>query len=203
MSFRLASSTPHGTGPKDTILVQRALARDHQALEELLGRLGCVVRFVYRLNRTLGYGLPAEVLEDVVQQVYMAIWSRLRDYGGTASLESWAFGFCRNCLRAEARRRAQRAKTDASDHVELERSPSSDLLPGQAAERTERIDAVLDELEKLDPPLREAVVLRHLQGWSFEEIARRQGLPASTVKDRCYRALMRMRERLRRRDIHA
>lgn len=203
MSSPVASRTSHGTGPKDTILVQRALRRDREALEELLGRLSCVVRFVYRLNRTLGYRLPAEVLEDVVQQVYMAIWGRLRDYAGTAALESWAFGFCRNCLRAEARKRAQRTKVDSTDQVRLERAPSADPSPGQVAERTERIDAVRDELENLDPSEREAVVLRHLEGWSFEEIARRQGLPSSTVKDRCYRALMKMRERLRRRDVHA
>ena len=94
-----------GTGPRDLLLVQQALRGDAESVEELLARLSCTVRFVYRLNRTTGYFMTTEALEDVVQQVYAAFWPRLADYTGTAALESWVYGFCRNCLRAEARRR--------------------------------------------------------------------------------------------------
>ena len=67
--------------------------------------------------------------------------------------------------------------------------------------RTEGEEILHEELQKLKPEESEAVRLRHLEGWSFEQIARQQGLAASTVKDRCYRALLKMKDRLERRDV--
>ena len=58
-----------------------------------------------------------------------------------------------------------------------------------------------DELARLRPVERRVVELRHFEGLSFEDIARELDLPASTVKDRCYRALIKMKARLRRRDV--
>ena len=189
-----------GTGPRDLLLVQTALQGDADSVEQLLARLSCTVRFVYRLNRALGYGMTTEALEDVVQQVYTALWPRLSDYTGTAALESWVYGFCRNCLRAESRRRHQAPRPVALE--DLEREPrSGETRPAESLLRAEGLELLHEELMNLKPEERDAVRLRHLEGWSFEQIAQHQGLAASTVKDRCYRALMRMKDRLGRRDV--
>jgi len=199
----LASQALKGTGPQDLILVQSALTGDRAAVQEVLSRLSCVVKFIYRLNQSLGYGLQPEFLEDVTQQVYMAVWTRLDGFAGSAALESWVYGFCRNCLRAEARKRAQVLRTTrfSSDEVEMTEEVAASERPDELASQAEGSDAVRDELEQLKPAEREVVALRHLEGWSFEQIARQQGLPASTVKDRCYRALMKMKGRLKRRNV--
>jgi RNA polymerase sigma-70 factor (ECF subfamily) len=189
-----------GTGPEDLVLVRRALRGEPAAVEALLGRLACVVPFVFRLNRTVGYGLATDSLEDVVQQVYATVWPRLRAFQGASALESWVFGFCRNCLRAEARRRAQQHR--APDAGLEEHLPAA-AGPEQAIATAERIDALRAEIDRLEPDEREAVVLRHIEGMSFEQIARRLSLPASTVKDRCYRAMSKMRTRLEYRDVRA
>ncbi len=187
-----------GTGPEDLLLVRRVLrSADEQAVGALLGRLSCVPRFVYRLNRSLGYGLGASQLEDVVQQVYLAIWPRLGDFDGSASLSSWVYGFCRNCTRAAARRRA--AAPAAVHGIEV--STGEDGMPERGVVRRERADAVCDELSRLPQAEREVVLLRHLEEWSFERIARHQSVAASTVKDRCYRAVQKLRGRLERRDV--
>ncbi len=189
-----------GTGPRDLILVHKALRGDADAVEQLLARLSCTVRFVYRLNRSLGYGMTTEALEDVVQQVYAAFWPRLPDYTGSAALESWVYGFCRNCLRAEGRRRQQSMR--AVPLPDLETQPGSKEPPPQESLlRNEGLEILHEEMMKLKPEERDAVRLRHVEGWSFEQIARKQGLPASTVKDRCYRALLKMKDRLGRRDV--
>lgn len=91
-----AATSPRLAPGGDLHLVRRALRGESAAVEEVLARLACVVKFVFRLNKTQGYGLPPEALEDVVQQVYAALWPRLRDFTGGAMLESRAFGFCRN-----------------------------------------------------------------------------------------------------------
>lgn len=204
VSASQALTADGGTAPEDLLLVRRALQGDSLAVDQVLERLSCVVRFVYRLNRSLGYGLPPEQLEDVVQQVYLAVWPRLPDYVGSAALESWVFGFCRNCLRAAARRRAQAAQTTVGLGADGELGGAVDALrpgPETNVEETEGLDALQAELERLSPAEREVVELRHLEGWSFEQIARQRDLPASTVKDRCYRALVRLRERLERRHV--
>lgn len=191
-----------GTGPGDLGLVQRALRGEREAVDGLLSRLACISRFAHRLNRLLGYGMTADALEDVVQQVYAALWSRLPDYTGSAALETWAYGFCRNCLRGEYRRRGAAGRAASLPAEQLERiSPGGELPPDRLLTRTERLDALQEELSSLTPEEHEAVRLRHLEGWSFENIARQLGLPASTVKDRCYRALSRMRARLIRRRV--
>lgn len=196
-----------GQGPADLQLVRRALRGESAAVDDLLVRLSCVVRFVFRLNRMLGQRLPTEALEDVVQQVYLAVWPRLGAYAGTASIESWVFGFARNCLRAESRRRIYRLRAvrPVGDRVEREvdARASDEAEPDSDLRRIEGIEALRDELERLAPVEREVVELRHLEGQSFERIAARLELPASTVKDRCYRALSKMRGRLRRRDVSA
>jgi len=185
------------TGPHDLVLVQQALRGDVASADALLQRLSCIVRFVYRLNRVLGCGLPADALEDVVQQVYAAVWPRLPDFAGSAAIESWVFGFCRNCLRAEVRRRRHGGKP--TDFAEV--SPPDAVPPAsEAIEQDEELDVLRAELARLSPDERAVVEMRFLDELSFEEIARSLGLPASTVKDRCYRAMERLQGRMRRRD---
>jgi len=162
-------------------------------------RLSCVVRFVYRLNRTMGYQMPTEGLEDVVQQVYLAVWPRLVDYSGTAALETWVYGFCRNCLRSEFRRRTSRLRMIQKDEDWGESSDEA-AAPEEHALRMESLDLLQEELRRLPEFDREIVELRHLHDWSFEQIARHKSLPPSTIKDRCYRAIDKVRVRMKRRD---
>jgi RNA polymerase sigma-70 factor (ECF subfamily) len=187
------------TGPSDLLLVRRALGGEHEAADALLQRLACIHRFVSRLNRTLGYGLPTDVLEDVVQQVYAAVWPRLPDFAGSAAIESWVFGFCRNCLRAEARRRRHGGRPlPGSGDPDL---PAADGAQSAArVEHEEGVDVLRAELARLGPEERQVVEMRFLEELSFEQIARLLAVPASTVKDRCYRALQRLQGRMRRGD---
>ncbi len=198
-----ASTQPevaHDAG-SDLLLVGQALAGDRDAVDRLLGRLSCTARFVFRMNHALHIGLPTEALEDVVQQVYTTVWTRLESYSGAASLESWAFGFCRNCLRAELRRRSKRLHLlrSASEHLAQTETPNSQ--PEIDLMQHEGLDLLQEELAKLSPEERTVVELRHLEDWSFERISRHLQMPASTIKDRCYRALQKLRGALRRRDV--
>jgi RNA polymerase sigma-70 factor (ECF subfamily) len=186
-----------GNGPGDLLLVQSALRGESAAVDTLLARLGCVPRFVHRLNRLLGHGLPAEALEDVVQQVYTALWPRLREFHGRNPIETWVFVFCRNCLRSAVRASARRGTTALLGDDLLATCAAPDLpSPDAAMQRTEALLALHDELDGLPAEERDAVVARHLDGSSFEDLARRSGVAVSTIKDRCYRAMQRLQQRL-------
>lgn len=196
----MTSMASAGSGPADLLLVQQALRGEGQAVEALLGRLGCIPRFVYRLNRMCGHGLPTEALEDVVQQVYAALWPRLRDFHGSNPIETWVFGFCRNCLRSASRRGQRHARTVGlpGDALAMMAAPGWDG-PDQQLHRQEALAALRDELAGLPDDERAAVEARHLLGDSFEDLARRSGVAVSTIKDRCYRAMQRLQQRLGRR----
>ena len=193
-----------GTGPEDLLLVKRALRGETEAVDGILVRLSCIARFVYRINESLGYGLLPQHLEDVVQQVYTTVWPRLGDYEGSAALGE--LGLRVSVATACAPKRAsgpRSVKTMTMVFDELDQGAAEAPAPEQSIVRSEGVDAVRAELERLQPVERDVVRLRHLEGWSFERIARVHGLPPSTVKDRCYRALMKLKGRLRQRDVSA
>jgi len=189
-----------GSGPTDLLLVQQALRGEPAAIDTLLLRLGCIPRFVHRLNRMCGHGLPTEGLEDVVQQVYAALWPKLRDFHGSNPIETWVFGFCRNCLRSASRRGQRQARAVAlpGDALAAMAAPGW-VGPDQLLHRQEALAALRDELDELPDDERAAVEARHLAGDSFEDLARRSGVAVSTIKDRCYRAMQRLQQRLGRR----
>jgi len=190
-----------GNGPEDLLLVQSALRGEDAAIDALMGRLGCVPRFVFRLNGTLGCGLATEALEDVVQQVYTALWQRLADFHGRNPLETWVFGFCRNCLRSAVwRRRSTVARAALSDEL-LAATPAAGDSPASLLDRSEALGALHQELDQLPDEERAVVIARHLDGRGFEEIARATGVAVSTIKDRCYRAMQRLKQKLGRRMV--
>ncbi|MCA8953951.1 MAG: sigma-70 family RNA polymerase sigma factor [Planctomycetes bacterium] len=197
------TATAAGNGPADLLLVQAALRAERDAVDALVVRLGCVPRFVFRLNRVLGLGLPSEALEDVVQQVYAALWARLGGFHGRNPLETWVFGFCRNCLRAASRRgRDPRRATMVAPEV-LAALPAGEPDAPQELGQNEALAALRDELAELPDAERAAVEARHLDGASFEDLARASGVAVSTIKDRCYRAMQRLQQRLGRRLLGA
>jgi RNA polymerase sigma-70 factor (ECF subfamily) len=189
--------TAAGNGPADLLLVQAALRGERAAVDALLGRLGCIPRFVRRLDRMLGLGLAADALEDVVQQVYAALWPRLPEFHGRNALETWVYAYCRNCLRGAARAAGRHRPRSSADA--LASAPDAADDPAGVVERNEVLGALRDALDGLPADEREAVTARHLDGQSFEDLARATGVAVSTIKDRCYRAMQRLADRLGRR----
>ncbi|MCR9248137.1 MAG: sigma-70 family RNA polymerase sigma factor [bacterium] len=194
-----SATSTSGNGPADLVLVQSALRGERHAIDGLLQRLGCIPRFVFRLNRSLAVGLPAEALEDVVQQVYAALWPRLGDFHGRNPLETWVFAFCRNCLRSAARRGHEQRRAAMLSPEMLATLPAEGGAPELPVARREALELLQDELAGLSAEERDAVEARHLHGASFEDLARASGVAVSTIKDRCYRAIQRLQERLGRR----
>ena len=111
------------------------------------------------------------------------------------SLRPWLRGVMRNLSRqtsrSEIRRRAREERVARPD--------PQDVDPSETIERLEVRQRVIAALVALDEPLRTAVVLRHLEGRSIPEIARRTEANESTVRSRVFRGLERLRADLDRR----
>ena len=135
--------------------------------------------------------------EEITQETFVRAYRALGDYPagriGDLRLRGWvwtiAANLCRNRARAR-RRRPEEALPDAAPV--LDTGPGPEQLALGALER-ERLAA---HLGALSWPMRSAVVLRHVVGLGYEEIAAVLERPAGTVKADVHRGLGRLRDSL-------
>jgi len=171
----------------DLALVRGALEGAPAALEGLARRLQFVPRVLAGLNARRGRPLAAHDLEDLAQDVICRIWKKLATFGGQATLESWFFGFCY----LEWMNRLRMAGSLPATGL------ASETLPGRGdgaeAERAARAEDAARLLERLRPPERALVLMKHVEGLTFEQIHARTGTPTNTLKAQYYRALERLK----------
>jgi RNA polymerase sigma-70 factor (ECF subfamily) len=190
MRSRPTIRRPARTTHDDLELVRRALAGEARALEELTDRLACVPAMLRDRHRRYGSPLKTEELAEVEQDTLVAMWGKLAQFEGRASIETWVYRFTvHELLKAIVRKRRGRfVEGDAA--LQAHAAPQDD-------EASEDMAAALDEcLRRLGSPSSEVVKLRHFECLSFEDIASRTCEPTSTVKARYYRAMERLRELL-------
>lgn len=133
----------------------------------------------------------AEVAEDLLQETFLAIHAGRATFGPGRPFLPWAFAVARNRYhewrRDEAKviRLAQRACGDAAIAGTPDHAP-----------RAEARHDLRKALSALPEPMREAFLLKHFHGHTYEEIAALQQAPAPTVKSRVLTAIARLRETL-------
>lgn len=172
----------------DLELVQRCLAGDPKARDEVGQRLACIGRILAARNRRTPSPLPDHALEDVAGEVRLSVWHRLELYNGFAALESWLFRFCElTLLNAMRGRRRQQPQSLA------------DVPEPIAAQDEDSVDCefVQQALARLPEEEFSVVHGKHFQGLTFEAMAERYRVPLATAKGRYYRALVRLKGWLR------
>lgn len=170
---------------EDAELVRQCLAGDSAAWES-------VVRTHTRRVYNLCYRFTArrEEAEDLTQEVFLRVFRTLKSYNpAQGSLGVWLHRVARNLLidhyRATRKERLAVALDDALPH--LEQKETGAPRPDRAFARTELSATVQQALSGLSPELREAVVLRDLQGLEYREIGQVLDIPEGTVKSRINR----------------
>ncbi len=128
--------------------------------------------------------------EDLTQDVFLRVYRTLGSYrsahGGFAT---WMTSVTRNLLIDHYRRTKRDRLTDSLEDAlpRLEEKESAGRRPDQAALASELSEQVQRALGKISPDLREAVILRDLQGLEYREIQDVLGVPEGTVKSRINR----------------
>ena len=131
-----------------------------------------------------------QVAEDLTQEVFLRVYKTLGSYraahGGFAT---WMTSVTRNLLIDHYRRTKRDRVTDSLEDVmpKLETKESAGRRPDQAALAGELSEQVQRALSKVSPDLREAVILRDLQGLEYREIQDVLQVPEGTVKSRINR----------------
>jgi len=175
------------THADDLQLARDSLAGDGGARQQFATRLRCVPKMLTVICSRLSYPLAKEDLEDLVQDTLVSIWRRLDSYRGMASLETWAYRFCRFEMANRLRSRGRRPRHVTVEGYDAPSDPTTDLL------EFEHVHQALDRIEERDAQI---IRLKHFEDRSFDDIGHRLSISPNTAKSRYYRGLERLRQML-------
>jgi RNA polymerase sigma-70 factor (ECF subfamily) len=131
--------------------------------------------------------------EDAVQDVFVRVFERIRDYRGDSAFTTWLTAIVVNCCRDKLRRRKVR-RTLALDRL---RGRASDQDLNEVVTRRQQRQTLWALVDRLDEKHRLPVILHYHEGLSCDEVARALNLRTSTVYSRLNTARVRLRAMLR------
>jgi RNA polymerase sigma-70 factor (ECF subfamily) len=190
---------PTLSGTDERTLVELFLAGDEKAFDEMVTRHQDAV---YTLCvRIVG---NHEDAGDCAQDVFIKVYRKVKDFRFKSSLATWiyriAVNTCRNHLASAGRRASDRTLSldngPAPGTVSGNYAPDSSFDPEVQFERRELEAIIMDSINALPGIQKELVVLRDMEGKSYEDIALITGLKGGTIKSKLARARQKLRERL-------
>jgi RNA polymerase sigma-70 factor (ECF subfamily) len=147
-------------------------------------------RYARFATRMLG---SRDAAEDALQDALVRAFDRLAECREPDKFAGWLFLILRNRCFAEWRRQRRESRLPEDAAAAVEASERSD----GPVERRERAGALGRAVGRLTPEQREAFVLKHVEGLSYEEMARLTGATVASLKMRMHRAYDRLRELLK------
>lgn len=173
----------------DQALVERAQGGDQRAFDQLVGK------YQRKLGRLLARMIrDAAEVEDVTQEAFIKAYRALPSFRGDSAFYTWLYRIgintAKNYLVSQGRRAPTSTEYDADEAETFEdatqlrdiNTPESLLLSKQIGQ------TVNSAMEALPEDLRTAIVLREIEGLSYEEIAGIMDCPIGTVRSRIFRA---------------
>ena len=179
-------------GPDDAQLVARSLKHDHEAFGQLIERhASTIVNLAYRM-----VGNRAEA-EDLAQETFLTAFKALSTFREDSKFSTWLYRIgvnkCKDWLRAKRPGKGP-ADLDADEaldrHVAETRTPERLLSQQQVAQELDQAIA------RLPPLYREAFVLKHVEGFSYEEMQAVLGVSTDTLKMRVYKGRVQLSREL-------
>lgn len=176
----------------DVALVERHRCGDLQAFDEVYDRFG---EMVYNLALRLAGN--REEAADLTQEIFLRIYRHLGGFGGRSTLKTWVFRIAINHCRDRLSRHVPTMQSidDRYDEGSVSIADPS-RGPEELAVAADQGRQVMAELARLPQVFREAVVLRDLEGLSYEEIAEVLGIRVGTVRSRIARGRDQLRDLL-------
>lgn len=185
----------------ETQFIERLKQGEEAAFEVLIAeRSGEVYGLLYRLTEN------REEARDLTQETFLRAFQSIAHFRGDSDLRTWIYRIAINQARNRWRwwRRRRRDSTVSLDSADSRRNQplvetlraERDLSPEQETLAHERERALRTALQSLSLSYRETVILRDIEGFTYEEIAETLGINVGTVKSRLARGRQELRRRL-------
>jgi RNA polymerase sigma-70 factor, ECF subfamily len=175
----------------DTVLVERTLAGDQRAYGLL------VLKYQRRIQRLVGRMVrDVDLVEDIAQETFIRAYRALHQFRGDAQFYTWLYRiavntakkFLMDLKRTPTVSDRSGAFSDDDETSAPQYEPTTDETP-ESVLAAKEIGAVVNAaMDALPDELRQAVVLREMEGLSYEEIALAMDCPIGTVRSRIFRA---------------
>ncbi len=148
-------------------------------------------------GRIRGYLLSqcrdAALADDLLQETFMQMHRSRRTYEPGRPVTPWVFAIARHVYLMKRRSSGRRARFEERLAVDAQ---AGDVVKDDLQTIVDR-DQVRRALEQVPADQREALLLHHVEGWSFGEIAARLGIRVNAAKTRAFRGMKKMREQLK------
>lgn len=185
-------SPPLPVENSDLQLVERAVAGDQRAFELL------VIKYQRRIERLIGRMVrDTDLVQDIAQETFIRAYRALHQFRGDAQFYTWLYRIAVNTAKKalmDMKRNpviSENAFRNSDDDDETYRvgyELTSDETPETVLAAQEIAQMVNAAMEALPEDLRQAVVLREIEGLSYDEIATVMNCPIGTVRSRIFRA---------------
>jgi RNA polymerase sigma-70 factor (ECF subfamily) len=157
----------------DEQLLEQIASDDEQALAELYGRHGkSLHNYLLRLVHESG------VAEDLLQEVFVAVWQGAHRFKGHAKVTTWLYRIAHNRAVSWLRRHRKETGLDELPDLAAEDDPATYTMEKWRAVQLRRA------LDRLSPRHRSVLELTFFLGFSYAEVAEIVGCPVGTVKSR-------------------
>ncbi|NBW50481.1 MAG: RNA polymerase sigma factor RpoE [Betaproteobacteria bacterium] len=175
----------------DWPLVERTIAGDQRAYGLL------VLKYQRRVQRLVGRMVrDVDLVEDITQETFIRAYRALHQFRGDAQFYTWLYRIAVNTAKKallELKRDRTISESFFARDEEYETSvrqnePSNDETPESVLAAKEIAGVVNSAMDELPEELRQAVVLREIEGLSYEEISLAMACPIGTVRSRIFRA---------------
>ncbi len=178
-------------------LIERALQGDQKAYTDIVARFReQIYHFIFRMVKDKAQA------EDLTQETFIKAFRALASFNSNYAFSTWLYKIAaNNCIDYFRKKKLATTSIDTPikakdgelqrDFPDREQGPESELI---SKEQTNQIQSAIDSLP---PKYKQAIMLRHSQDKSYEEISKELDIPLGTVKVRIFRAREMLKARMK------
>lgn len=178
-------------------LITKAIEGDEAAYKNLLENYrGAIYNLLYKMVRN------KEETEDLVQEAFMKAFKALPSFNEEYAFSTWLYKIAvNNCIDHMRKKKLQTYsinKPVQSKDGELDREfPDTSMSPDKSILSEERASIIETAIDELPENYKTAIILRHSEEKSYEEISKILNIPLGTVKARIFRAREMLKKKLK------
>lgn len=151
----------------------------------------------------LRYVKDPDRAQDILQETFLRVFNWREKYAPTAKFASWLYRIARNLCIDEKRKYWNRmvnldsqSRLDEDSQGPIEIEPEKGFDPRELLDESVKMDIIRKAVDKLSDEQKDVIVLNKYEGLSYQEIGEILGISTESVKQRAYRAHLKLRELL-------